>query len=125
MIILEIFDGRISLNSVPLLLSVYIPDVYIPHVYIPHAGVYISHRKYQIKPHSSPWFSAVYTTAIVHRNRFFRLDHQNKCSESKVKLRQWSNGIVVKALDSISRGPVFKTSGWLQGRLSLSPFRGR
>ena len=34
----------------------------------------------------------------------------------------WSNGLVVKALDSQSRGPVFKTSEWLQGRLSLSSF---
>ena len=33
-----------------------------------------------------------------------------------------SNGLVVKALDSQSRGPVFKTSRWLQGRLSPSSF---
>ena len=26
---------------------------------------------------------------------------------------------VVKALDSQSRGPVFKTTGWFQGRLSI------
>ena len=32
---------------------------------------------------------------------------------------------LVKALDSQSRGPVFKTAGWLQGRLSLSSSRGR
>ena len=31
----------------------------------------------------------------------------------------------IKALDSQSRGPVFKTSGWLQGQLSLSSFLGR
>ena len=31
----------------------------------------------------------------------------------------WSNGLVVKALDSQSRGPLFKTTGWLQGPLSL------
>ena len=36
-----------------------------------------------------------------------------------------NHGLVVKALDSQSRGPVFKTTGWLQGRLSLSSFRGR
>ena len=36
----------------------------------------------------------------------------------------WSDGLVVKSLDSQSRGPVFKTTGWLQGRLSLSFFRG-
>ena len=35
------------------------------------------------------------------------------------------SGLVVKVLDSQSRGPVFKTSGWLQGLLSLSSFRGR
>ena len=39
--------------------------------------------------------------------------------------KRWSNGLVVKALDSQSMGPVFKTTGWLQGRLSLSSFRGR
>ena len=36
-----------------------------------------------------------------------------------------SNGLVVKALDFQTRGPVFKTTGWFQGRLSLSSFRGR
>ena len=35
------------------------------------------------------------------------------------------DGRVVKSLDSQSRGPVFKTAGWLQGRLSLSSFQGR
>ena len=53
--------------------------------------VYIPHRKYQVKPHSSPWFSAACTAAIVHRNHFFRLYQQNKSSESKVKFRQVSN----------------------------------
>ena len=32
----------------------------------------------------------------------------------------WSNGQVVKALDFQSGGPVLKTTGWLQGQLSLS-----
>ena len=31
-------------------------------------------------------------------------------------------GLVVKALDSQSRGPLFRTTGRLQGRLSLSSF---
>ena len=53
--------------------------------------VYIPHRKYQVKPHSSPWFSAACAAAIVHRNHFFRLYQQNKSSESKVKFRQASN----------------------------------
>ena len=33
--------------------------------------VYIPHRKYQVKPHSTPWFSAACAAAIVHRNHFF------------------------------------------------------
>ena len=53
--------------------------------------VYIPHRKYQVKPHSSPWFSADCAAAIVHRNHFFRLYQQNKSSESKVKFRKASN----------------------------------
>ena len=36
-----------------------------------------------------------------------------------------SNSLVVKALDSQSRGPELKTTGWLQSRLSLSSFLGR
>ena len=53
--------------------------------------VHIPHRKYKVKPHSSPWFSAACAAAIVHRNHFFRLNQQNKSSESKVKFRQASN----------------------------------
>ena len=33
--------------------------------------VYIPHRKYQVKRHSAPWFSAACAAAIVHRNTFF------------------------------------------------------
>ena len=32
--------------------------------------VYIPHRKYQVNPHSFPWFSASCAAAIVHRNHF-------------------------------------------------------
>ena len=53
--------------------------------------VYIPHRKYQVKPHSYPWFSAACAAAIVHRNHFFCFYLQNKYSESKVKFRQASN----------------------------------
>ena len=35
------------------------------------------------------------------------------------------NGLVVKAMDSRSRGPIFKTTERLQGRLSLSSFLGQ
>ena len=52
---------------------------------------YIPHRKYQVKPHSSPWFSAACAAVIVHRNHFFRLYQRAKSSDSKVKFRQASN----------------------------------
>ena len=50
--------------------------------------VYIPHRKYQVRPHSSPCFSAACAAAIVHRNHLCGLYQQNKSSESKVKFRQ-------------------------------------
>ena len=53
--------------------------------------LYIPHRKYQVKPHSSPWFSVACAAAIVHRNHFFHLYQQNKSSDSKIKFRQASN----------------------------------
>ena len=53
--------------------------------------VYIPHRQYQVKPHSSPLFSAACAAAIVHRNHFFCLYHQNKSSEFKVKFTQATN----------------------------------
>ena len=54
-------------------------------------NVYIPHHKYQVKPHSSPWFSVACAAVIVHRNHFFHLYQQNKSSESKVKFRQANN----------------------------------
>ena len=33
--------------------------------------LYIPHREYKVKPHSSLWFSATCAAAIVHRNDFF------------------------------------------------------
>ena len=53
--------------------------------------VYIPHQRYQVKPHSSSWFSAAFAAAIVHRNHFFHLYQKDKSSESKVKFRQASN----------------------------------
>ena len=35
------------------------------------------------------------------------------------------NGLLVKVLDSQPRGPAFKTTGWLQGRLGLSSIGGQ
>ena len=49
--------------------------------------VYIPRRKYQVRPHSFPWFSAACAAVIVRKIHFFRLNQQNKSSESKVKFR--------------------------------------
>ena len=53
--------------------------------------VYILYRKYQVKPQSSPLFSAACAAAIVHRNHFFRLYQRGKSSDSKLKFRQDGN----------------------------------
>ena len=42
--------------------------------------VYIPHHIYQVRPRSSPWFSAACAAAIVHRNNFFHLHQHNKSS---------------------------------------------
>ena len=51
----------------------------------------LTHRKYQVKPRTSPWFSASCAAAIVQRNHFFRLYQKYKSSDSKVTFRQASN----------------------------------
>ena len=55
------------------------------------SDVYIPHRKDQVKPHSSPWFSAACAAAIVHRNHFFHVYQKGKSSDSKVNFRKTSN----------------------------------
>ena len=79
------FCRRISLNLVLLLLLVILVSGFRLEL------IYIPHRKYQVKPHSSPWFSAACAAAIAHRNHFFRLYQKDKSSDSKVKFRQASN----------------------------------
>ena len=53
------------------------------HVYIPHC-------KYQVKPHSSPWFSAC-AAAIVHRNHFFCLSLTKKFVQKLYKMYSYKN----------------------------------
>ena len=55
------------------------------------SDAYISHRKYQVKPHSYPWLPAACVAAIVHKNHFFRLNQREKSSDYKVKFKQASN----------------------------------
>ena len=81
----EMFHGRISSNSVFLLLLVsFVMEFRLELM------CYIPHRFYQVKLHSSAWFSAAWAAPIIYRKQFFRLYQQNK-SESKVKFRQASN----------------------------------
>ena len=53
--------------------------------------VYIPRHNSQVKLYSSPWLSAPFAAAIVHRNHMFCLYQQNKSSEFKVKFRQASD----------------------------------
>ena len=75
------FHGRISLNSVLLLVLVN----FVSRFRLELMSIHL-----KVKPHSSPWFSAA-CAAIAHRNNFFRFYRQIKSSESKVKFRQASN----------------------------------
>ena len=36
-------------------------------------GAYIPHHRYQVKPHSFPWFTAACAATVAHRNHFFCL----------------------------------------------------
>ena len=56
-----------------------------------YIDVYVLHRRYEVKPHSSPWFLEASAASIVHRNQFFHLHQKDKSSESKVRFKQASN----------------------------------
>ena len=81
-IIWEMFHGKISLN--------YTASEFCKWARV-GIDVYIPHRRYQVKSHSSPCFLAAYTVVIVYKNYFFHLYQPNKSSESKAKFRQASN----------------------------------
>ena len=82
--------------------------------------VYIPHRKYQIKPHSSPCFSAGFAAAIVHRNYFFRLYEKDKSSDSKGNFRQASNGCK-RVLEAAKLAYANKTKGSITSQKLGSP----
>ena len=69
------------------------PRILRPPPCIKHPRVYIPHRKYQVKPHSSPWFSAACVAAIVQRNDFF------VCTKriNLLNLKQSSDRLVIVA----------------------------
>ena len=74
----ESFKSKIKIGNIPANGNIGI-DVYIPH------------RKYHVKPHSSLWFSAACAAAIAHINHFFRLYQKDKFSASKINFRQARN----------------------------------
>ena len=77
------FCGRISLNSVLLLLSEFCEWVQVGiDVYIINNRSVLAHLN---------GFQLLVLLLIAHRNYFFCLYQQNKSSESKVKFRQASN----------------------------------
>ena len=53
--------------------------------------------------------------ALIRSRKFVSLEVALYLYKSTIRPCIWSNGIVVKALDHESRGPVVKTTGWLQG----------
>ena len=80
------FHGKASLKSVFLFLVLNTPSWV-------QAGIdpYIPHRRYQVKPHSSPWFLIARAAAIAHRNHLFLFYQQNKSSASKLEFRKPTN----------------------------------
>ena len=85
-IILEMFHGMISLNSVLLLQHVnFVSGFRLELMYISLIG---SIRSSLTHLHV---FSAACAAAVVHRNHFFRLCQKDKFSDSKIKFRQASN----------------------------------
>ena len=54
-------------------------------------NIYIPHRKYQVKPHSSSSFSAACAAAIVHRSHFF--DCTNR--RNLLNLKESSDKLVI------------------------------
>ena len=108
-IIWEMLPGRISLNPLVLLLLMN----FVIRFRLKLFDLYIPHRKYQVKPHSSLWFSAACAATIVHRNLLFHL-YWHKSSESKVKFRhnllnlKWTSntGLVTSRASLTSWGEV-------------------
>ena len=84
-IIWEIFHWKVFLNYASAAASEFYEWFQV------WTDVYVPHRKYQVKPHLFPRFSAACAAAIVHRNHFFRLYLKDKSSKSKVKFRKASN----------------------------------
>ena len=65
-------------------------------------------------------------TSKINHFQFFNTFSSNlNTTNVTVFPSSWTGDLVVKVMDSQSRGPMLKTTGWRQGRLSLWFFRGR
>jgi len=58
---------------------------------------FVSYRKYQVRPHSTLWFSPVCAAAIAHCNHFFHLFRRDNSDEDKRLL------LLVVAVETFSR----------------------
>ena len=52
---------------------------------------FVPHRKFQVKPHSPPWFNPACASAIAHRNHYFHIYQKEKTDEAKSSFRTASN----------------------------------
>jgi len=52
-------------------------------VYKADVDAFVPHRKYQVRPHSSPWFSPACAAAIAHRNYLFHLFRRDNSIEDE------------------------------------------
>ena len=57
------------------------------------AGIdaFIPYRKFQQKPHSTPWFSPACAAAIAHRNHYYKVFQREQSADSKRQFRQAAN----------------------------------
>ena len=83
-IIEEMYHGRVSLIWMLLLL---LSNLWVGLL----MNWNISHPKYQVESHSTPWFSATFAAVIAHNNPLFCLYQHSKFFLSKVKFRQATN----------------------------------
>ena len=71
--------------------------------------VYTPHRKYQVKPHSSPWFLAAFTATIVHRNQFFVCTKEKNLLILKILMFRKASNPCKRVLEAAKLAYVNKT----------------
>ena len=102
MIIWEMFYGKTSLSLVLLGASEFCEWFQVA------IDVYIPHHKYQVKPHSFPWFSAACTAVIAHRNLAELAELFNKYLNKSCFPDCWKVSSVVPVFKNIWEGSTAK-----------------